>query len=178
MRAAWLLVPLVFLPLSCGPVLTTGGRTFNLDSRHAPLTQIVENPAHTAGPTVATTVMNTVYVGNLSAFLQAYPPDSDRLEALLKHERVHAVHELEAFPFVDAWFGRYGADGHFRWSEEQQGFREEITYLIHKGYSIDPEEVARRLTANYRGLDGPMVGHDEALAWVEQTTAQAEGGSR
>jgi hypothetical protein len=177
MKAKWFLVPLSFAVLSCGPLITTGGKTYNLSSAHAPLTEIVENPTRVSEPTAATTVLNTVYVGNLAAFLEAYPPGSDALEALLRHEHVHSVHEFSAFPFVDAWFGRYAADHTFRWQEEQQGFEQEISYLVHLGYTVDAGAIATRLATAYRGLDGPMVSYEEALAWVQSVVAAAQGGA-
>src|SRR4051812_21851141 len=173
MRATWLLLPLVVLLLSCGPIFSTAGKAYTLGASHAPLTQIVEDPARATSPTTATTLLNTVYVGNLHAFLEVYPPGSDRLEALLRHEHVHAVHELSSFPFVDVWIGRYMSDRSFRWDEEKQGFAEELTYLVHRGYSVDADELATRLTQAYKGLDGPMVSHDEARAWVLSMVAVA-----
>ena len=92
------------------------------------------------------------------------------MEALLLHEREHAVRQLDAG--LGPWLARYLNDREFMWQEEQAGWFLHLRHLQAAGRPLFPQVIARTL-AGYRNLEGPMVSEAEALAWVEAVLAGA-----
>ena len=109
------------------------------------------------------TIYSTLYTRDLKAFDEDYPSGSLDREALLRHERVHAIHEFQDPTLL----ARYTLSKDVRWEEERAGYHEEILWLVKHGAVLDARDWALMLTVGYTGLDGPMVSYDVALAWVE-----------
>jgi hypothetical protein len=134
------------------------GHVLKLDQRFAPLTEIRESSAIPDG--MVTTVYTEVLTKDLAELLGAYPQGSVELEALLRHEQLHAVHE-----FADpTFFPRYAASRDFRWNEEKAGWSKEIAYLREHGKAIDTEQIAEVLATRYQN----MVSREEARAWLQE----------
>lgn len=139
-----------------------------LDERWRPLVEIVERPDLVFGGVTATTLGTRVYVPDLRAFRQQFPADSVEQEALLLHEREHAVRQLDAG--LGPWLARYLNDRAFMWQEEQRGWFLQLRRLQQAGRPLYPEAIALALSG-YQNLSGPMVGYAEALAWVDAVLA-------
>lgn len=141
---------------------------YALDERWRPLVEVVERPDLLVSETIATTLGTRVYVADLDAFLDRFPPDSVEQEALLLHEREHAVRQLDMG--LGPWLARYLNDLEFMWREEQAGWSLQLRRLQAAGRPLFPAVIARTL-AGYRNLEGRMVSEAEALAWVEAVLA-------
>ncbi len=157
-------------PLMALLLLAGCQRPYALDERWRPLVAVVERPDLLVSDTVSTTLGTRVYVANLDGWLRRFPPDSVEQEALLLHEREHSVRQLEAG--LGAWLARYLNDRAFMWREEQLGWFLQLRRLRDAGRPIVPAVVALALS-DYRNLSGPMVGYEEALAWVEAVLSGA-----
>lgn len=134
-----------------------------LDERWRPLVEIVERPDLLVGGRV-TTIGTRVYVPSLSEFLKKRPPGSVEFEALMLHEREHAIRQLEMG--LGPWLARYLNDVAFMRREEQVGWYQELTHLRRFGVTVYPRVEAKAL-AGYANLAGSMIGYAEALAWIE-----------
>ena len=146
-----------------------GHGVYTLEPRWAPLEGVVERPVLGLGDDGATTTIGSrCYVVDLDAWLRDFPPGSVEQEALLLHEREHAVRQRDAG--VGAWLGRYLKDRAFMWREEQRGWALQLRRLREAGRSIDPVLVALALTS-YRNFAGRMVGFPEGLAFVQSVLA-------
>lgn len=141
-----------------------------LDERWRPLVEVVERPDLLVSDATATTLGTRVYVADLDAFLERFPPGSAEQEALLLHEREHAVRQLDAG--LGPWLARYLNDRAFMWREEQVGWFLQLKHLQAAGRPLFPQVIARTL-ANYRNIDGRMVSEAKALAWVQAVLAGA-----
>lgn len=141
---------------------------YALDERWRPLVEVVERPDLLVSGTIATTLGARVYVADLDAFLARFPPDSVEQEALLLHEREHAVRQLDAR--LGPWLARYLNDRAFMWREEQAGWFLQLRRLQEAGRPLFPRVIARTL-ARYRNLEGRMVSEAEALAWIAAVLA-------
>ena len=84
---------------------------YALDERWRPLVEVVERPDLLVSDTIATTLGTRVYVADLDAFLERFPPESVEQEALFLHERQHAVRQLDAG--LGPWLARYLNDRGF-----------------------------------------------------------------
>lgn len=137
------------------------GTTYELDQRYAPLERIREAEVPGLADTAIATVFTEVLTKDLAAFLLACPPGSVELDAVLQHERVHAVREFSDPTF----FPRYAASKSFRWQEEKAGWAVELALLKKAGRQINVEVCAEILS-------GPvylhMISKDEARAWVQE----------
>lgn len=162
-------LPLLLLVLLVG----CGGPTYKLEDRWSPLKEVVENP-DLAKTGMTMTLGSTCRVWNLKEWLEDYQPGTVEYEALLMHEREHAVRQF-AFPGGEyAWAALYGMDKDFRWQEEQVGWGKELTHLIHNGRMINAEAVAWILNRDYDGVTGHMVSFEDALKWTQATIAAAQ----
>jgi hypothetical protein len=190
----FLALVLVVLLASCGPVppfaaalgvpsklagdLTAGSlvtrtvkKSRSLSGEWTPLTHVVELGSVPRG--VSMTVYSTVYVHSLKEWFASYPAGSVEQEAVLRHERVHAIRELST---GNVWFARYGVDRAFRWEEEKAGYREEVATLVKGGRPVDPAAYARILSGPaYGPIGGRMVGYEEAYSWVSGVVLEAQG---
>src|SRR5262245_37422399 len=90
------------------------------------------------------------YTDDLAAWKALYPEGSVMRDALLSHEQVHARRQL-AYG-LEAWIERCRREPEFRWSEEQEGWRVQITKLNRAEAPIVPDEIAATLS-------GPIYGH-------------------
>ena len=141
---------------------------YALDERWRPLVEVVERPDLLVSDTIATTLGTRVYVADLDAFLERFPPESVEQEALLLHEREHAVRQLYAG--LGPWLARYLNDRGFMWREEQVGWFLQLRRFQAGGRPLYPRVIAQAL-AGYRNLEGRMVSEAEALAWVQAVLA-------
>lgn len=141
---------------------------YALDERWRPLVEVVERPNLLVSDSIATTLGTRVYVADLGAFLQRFLPGSVEQEALLLHEREHAVRQLDAG--LGPWLARYFNDRAFMWREEQAGWYLQLRRLQAAGRPLFPQVIAQTL-AGYRNLEGRMVSEAEALAWVQAVLA-------
>jgi hypothetical protein len=162
---------------SCGRALPIG-RSYALGSRWLPLTHVVEDPTKTIGRAMTTTIVPFLFVRNLDDWLTVYKPRGARFEALLRHEHVHAVHQLESLPPLAGWLERYISGKHFRWREEREGYFEEILYRVQSGETLKAPEIAHALATDYEGEDGPMIDMGTAQAWVLSAIETAEERAR
>ena len=151
-------------------VALAGCQPYTLEERWRPLEEVVERPALHASNTVSTTLGARIYVVDLGAWLKRFPPDSPEQEALLLHEREHAVRQLEAG--LGSWLARYLNDRAFMWREEQVGWFLQLQRLRQAGRPVVPAVIAAVL-ADYRNLSGRMVDYGEALAWVQAVLSGA-----
>lgn len=138
---------------------------YRLESRWRPLVEVVERPDVFGLDPTATTLGTRIYVSSLRDFLRQFPAGSTEHEALLLHEREHAVRQLQAG--LGAWLTRYLNDTEFMWSEEQAGWARQLTHLQAAGRQLDVQAIALTLS-RYRNLSGPMVTLADALAWVRE----------
>ena len=139
-----------------------------LDERWRPLVEVVERPDLLFAGVTATTLGTRVYVPDLRAFRQQFPEDSVEQEALLLHEREHAVRQLDAG--LGPWLACYLNDRAFMWQEGQRGWFLQLRRLQEAGRPLYPEAIALALSG-YQNLSGSMVGYAEALAWVDAVLA-------
>ena len=158
--------------LLAAPLLLLAGchSPYALDERWRPLVEVVERPDLLVSDTIATTLGTRVYVADLDAFLARFLPDSVEQEALLLHEREHAVRQLDMG--LGPWLARYLNDRAFMWREEQAGWFLQLRRLQAGGRPLFPQVIARTL-AGYRNLEGRMVSESEALAWIEAVLSGA-----
>lgn len=156
-----LVAPIALLLLGCE-------RPYRLEERWRPLVEVVERPRALGGDVLATTIGTRVYVPDLDAWKKEFPADSPQREALLIHEREHAVRQFRMG--LGPWLARYLRDRRFMWQEEQRGWELHLRALVAAGAPVDTHGVARSL-AGYRNLAGPMVDYEEALAWAESVVS-------
>tara|TARA_B100000965_G_scaffold80110_1_gene63832 strand:+ start:214 stop:726 length:513 start_codon:yes stop_codon:yes gene_type:complete len=150
-------------------VLVAGCQSpFALEERWRPLVEIAERPDLVPSDPVATTLGTRVYVSDLDGFFQAFSPESPEFEALLLHEREHALRQRDAG--LGPWLTRYLSDRAFMWREEQAGWFLQLRRLQAAGRPLVPRAIARAL-AGYRNLTGRMVSEQEALDWVRAVLA-------
>lgn len=161
------LVFAVILALS-SLVAGCGTGTHALDPRWRPLELVVERPPLLLREGATTTLGSRVYVADLDAWLERHPDGSVEQEALLLHEREHAVRQLDLG--LGPWLRRYLNDRRFMWAEEQRGHFLELRHLQRAGRPVVAAQVALRLS-RYRNLQGRMVSFAEALAWVQAVLA-------
>lgn len=163
-----LLLVLAVLLVGCN------GPSYKLEDRWAPLVKVQQTTDKLIADQTTTTIGDTCYCNDLKQWLQDYPPGSVEYEAILRHERVHAVRQGSFAGQAEAWLARYAIDTKFRWEEEKLGWKEEITHLVQSGRNVIPEQVALWLNQNYSGpVGGRMVSYEEALAWVKATINEA-----
>lgn len=158
-----ILAALLLLPVGCSSY-----DTFDLDPKWEPLEQISERPDMLGSDTQATTIGHTVYVEDLDKWLLERPVGSPRFDAILLHEQVHSVRQLDAG--VTVWLAQYLTDTDFMWEEERIGWYEQLRELQRRGARVDVGGVARTLH-NYRNLRGRMVSYQDALQWVNDVIA-------
>jgi len=149
--------------LFCGCQAPT---TLELNPKFRPIEKIVQTPndPFLTSDSVITTKLNECYVRNLGAFLSDTPEGSPEFEAVLLHEKSHALRHLELG--FDNFQKYYNTDLHFRWAEESAGWKIQIECLLSKGVKIDEVWIANFLANNpaYHS----MVEYTYALEWVGQ----------
>ncbi len=154
---------LAALPISgCVPT------SYALPPEWAPLTEIVERPGFLLDSGATTTLGTHILVADLHAWQRRYPVGSAERDALLRHEREHAVRQQARG--LGPWLRLYLNDRDFMWAEEQRGWYLELRRLQAAGRPVFPAEIALRLT-RYRNLAGRMVSFPVALAWVQDVLA-------
>lgn len=141
------------------------GNSVKLDIQWSPLTSITEDSLKIIPTHTITTIGNNCYIRNLKDFYLDYPLGSVKYNAVLTHEREHAVREHAYSLGVDAWLTKYMLDRNFRWDEEKAGWKLEILYLQSHGEFVDAKAMAADLNSNYR-FGGRMVSYDEAYKWI------------
>lgn len=86
-------------------------------------------------------------------------------EAVLLHEQVHSVRQLDHG--VTSWIAKYLTDAEFMWDEESRAWYIELRHLWARGLQVDVGGVARNLH-RYRTIFGEgMIDYEEATAWVQ-----------
>lgn len=143
------------------------GSTLSLGPEWAPLEEVRERPSlPLVGDGTASTVGRVVYVRDLGDWAERYPEGSAERTALLRHERVHAVRQLDRG--LASWVMNYLTDADRMWREERYGWAEEIEHLRAMGAwrHGDLERVTRSLAAYRTVLGARMVGEAEAREWV------------
>jgi hypothetical protein len=128
-------------------------RSVPLAPEWRPLERVVESSF--VQPHMFTTVAPVMYAHDLDEFTGAEPTWRD---AILTHERVHAVRQLEQGP---GFYRDYAAFPSVRWVEEKLAWSAEIAFLKAHGVRPDPFAYAELASKNYFG----MVDYDVALAW-------------
>lgn len=166
MRYGLVLVLLLALTVGCVANVAPVLEGYTLDRQWAPLEKVVQvGDVQEEGTT--TTVGTVVYVRSLKQWLLDYPPGTPKSEALLLHERTHAVRQGN-YGLME-WLARYVADPGFRWSEERVGWGLEIEHLFRSGLPVPPpEQLATWWHEGYVLLGRPMVSYEEGLAWAVQ----------
>jgi len=146
-------------------VLATGCSSLELGPEWRPLRRIQESQALSLGLSAggARTIGTTVYVPNLSGFLKKNP--EPKLSAVLGHERVHAVRQLEAGHAE--WISRYMTDTGFMWREEMLGWYHQLEHMRRHGVRYQLEGLAKALS-RYRNFAGLMISERKALEWLKQ----------
>lgn len=144
-------------------------RPYRLDERWRPLVEVVERPRALGGDVLATTIGTRVYVPDLDEWEEEFPEGSPQREALLLHEREHAVRQLRMG--LGPWLARYLRDRRFMWQEEQRGWELQLRALMEAGAPFDMQGVALSLS-RYRNLAGPMIDFAAALAWVQAVVGE------
>ena len=152
----FVLLLVALLPAGCT-------RPHRLDPKWSPLVEVVERPDLILSEGASTTVGTRVFVANLKGWLRRYPVGSVEREALLLHEREHALRQLRYG--VGDWIARYLNDTAFMWREEQLGWAQELLHLRDNGRPVLPEAIAVALS-EYQNFTGAMVAYPDALAWV------------
>jgi hypothetical protein len=137
----------------------------DLDPKWAPLDEIHERPDMLGFSSTTTTIGHTVYVADLDRWLLEHPVGSPLFDAVLLHEQVHAVRQLEHG--VSFWIARYLTDAEFMWDEEQRGWYVELRHLRYRGLQVDVGGVARNLHHYENLLGQQMVSYEDAVVWVQ-----------
>lgn len=137
--------------------LLAGCKTVDLPEQYRPLTTLSEG--NFLGDHTATTVGTTVYVEDLSDWDLADP----KIHAVLLHERVHAVRQLDSG--VASWAWDYLTDPDFAWAEEKLGWAVQIAEWRRVGIQWDARALAKVLH-NYPHPLGPIVSEEEAYQWL------------
>lgn len=152
-----------------------GCKCQSIDGDYGPLTKICERPKLPYGSNTAYTTLGAhIYTTSLDTFNEDYPPGSPDLEALLRHERVHAKRQFhyQGMPgeiALWAWVARYVTDAKFMWREEQLGYYESIRHLQANGlwHNARTYAQAEAMHDTYKTIGGKhMVSFDDAVAWI------------
>lgn len=154
-----------FCVLLCLVFAACTSREIRLGSEFAPLERVQEVSDNLMPPHSVTTIFSSACVPDLKTFEADYPP-GPRRDALLLHERLHAIHQY-ADPVT--FFVRYKTNTAFRWREESEAWRIEILHNAAHGYTMDPDTVASFLSGPV--YDG-MVSYSNAVAWVISVEAR------
>ena len=138
-----------------------------MPGKYRPLEAIKEGPKSLFTVGRFTTIMSTVYTGDIKAILETYPDGSVHFDAAMLHEQVHSRRQWSYSGTPVAWFFLYAFIPSFRWEEEKAGWSAEITRLVMSGYRINRAVVAQDLSSNYSGpFDNGMVTFGEAYLWI------------
>lgn len=159
-------------------VFTPGcGTTYTLDEKWHPLTKLANRGdlSNFGLPdTALTTVKNRVYVKDVKEFLKDNPDGSHDFNALLTHERVHSIRQIDHDTLT--WISRYVTDRQFMWEEEQAATYVEIIYRKQQGELTNLEDEytknyinkkAINLSTMYKNLQGQMIPYEDAKRWLE-----------
>lgn len=139
--------------------LLAGCKTLDLPERYRPLETLSEG--NFLGDHTATTVGTTVYVEDLAD----WDLEDPLTHAVLLHERVHAIRQIEAG--VASWAWDYLTDPDFAWREEQLGWAVQIAEWRRAGIAFDAPALAKVLH-DYPHPLGPIVSESDALEWIRQ----------
>lgn len=150
-----------FIALALILFALTGCSSQPMPEDWAPITTIVERLQPNEG--VVTTISPFLIVKDIDEFWEKHPKGSAQLEALRRHETVHARSQESYANGKVNWLIRYTTEKKFRWKEEKAGYKAGILYLHEQGFFIDPVKVAKILS----GLTyGYMVSYEEAHQWA------------
>lgn len=133
-----------------------------LEERWRPLEAVVEVEQLPTDRGQSVTVVPDVWVSDLDAWTAAYPEGVER-DALLAHEREHAVRQLDAGRAL--WVARYLSDTRFAWKEEQRGWALELR-ARQAGGRLAPPEAYAVVLSRYRVPAGKLVSYADALVFV------------
>jgi len=134
-----------------------------------PITTITERPGiPSVSDGTITTVSPYLIVKDIDKFWKDYPLGSARLEALRRHEVIHAKSQESYGGGKIAWLRRYLFEKKFRWEEEKKGWREEILHLKNTGHGLNIDAIAEALSG--KGYSN-MVSFAEARRWVMDVIA-------
>lgn len=161
MTRIWLLILLLSI---------CGCKTLDLDPKWAPLKHVKQSLTLSPSSTGARTIGDTVYVRNLSKWLDAHP--EPLFTALLLHEQEHSKRQFAYDGGHWAWIGRYVTDTDFMWDEEQRGWYLQIKHARSRGAQIVVDKLAKSLS-DYRNLAGSMVSESDARAWINAVLSGA-----
>jgi len=142
------------------------GAAHAVPERFRPLEQIKESALRPG--TAITTIGKTAWVWNLDKWLKLHPPDSPVYDAILLHEREHAIRQL-AYG-TTSWVARYLRDTEFMRDEELRGWYLQLKEYQRRGLQTNPEGVAKVL-AGYYNFSGHMIEYEDALTWVRDVLA-------
>lgn len=131
-----------------------------LEHRWSPLKKIVEADLPFVSDTATTTIGTTVYVSDLNHWLQQHPLNSAEFDALMLHEKEHAIRQLKYG--LTPWITRYLTDKNFAWEEEKIGWKIQIEHLKQMGRAKSPEFYAIILSTKYNNI----ISYIDALTWI------------
>jgi hypothetical protein len=129
-----------------------------------PITTIIERPSLWGVESgTVTTISPYLIVQDIDKFWVQNPIGSVQLEALRRHEVLHAERQ-EAYPLGKReWLQRYILDKEFRWQEESAGWRLDLLYLLSHGYQINVDDIVNILSGKEYFN---MVEPERARQWV------------
>jgi len=137
--------------------------TRKVEPEYRPLKTMSERPWYASflgGESTITTIGDTVYIGDLEAWLRERPPHSARYDAIMLHEMVHAQRQLKMG--VSRYIRKYLTEQDFRWAEEQLGWYVQIKMYQHHGLRVIPQGIAKTLA----GYNPQLISYEKALKWV------------
>lgn len=154
-------------------VIGCAGKSYQLGLKYEPLTEIKECCLFEDGR--LTTILSTVYTGNLDLILNEFDGDSVLMNAAMLHEQEHARRQMSYPGLPPAWFFLYAFIPSFRWSEERVGWEIQIKELVKAGYKLFPDIIAADLSHRYSGpFDSGMVSYEEAFLWASSIINSAK----
>ena len=151
-------------------------KELKLEPHWHPITKIKERPSIPfVDSEVCFILRDTFYVLDLDLWLKERPVDSLWFNLILRHEHVHAVRQRDYveknwfWSFLRlhgpvGWIRKYVSNKKFRLHEEKLAYYAYIKWFLDNGRKIPVDFVASCMSDSYFG----MIGHDEALEWVNQ----------
>ena len=114
-------------------ILVSGcaGTSVPLDEKWRPLEKLQSKRINIGDSDYLTTVGDTVYVADAEKWVQLNPPGSLNFDAVMTHERVHAIEQKKAG--LASWLSRYLTDKNFMWRQEQIAEYAELQLRIERG---------------------------------------------
>lgn len=105
---------------------------------------------------------NSYRVITRNPFKLMYLTEPVTRDALLSHEQVHAVEQVQMGESL--WQRRYLSSGPFRTDAEKRGYDAQIKYIIKHGATFDVNDMANSITTGYN----PRLWIDKpgAISWI------------